>query len=377
MIEYQGIVTVILLVFLLITVWNVYILRTKKSKDIEINPFPFVSILVPARNEEANIKSCVRSLLIQNYPSYEVIVLNDSSEDETCDILMELRALYPKLKIINGKPLTEGWTGKTYACKQLADEARGEWLLFTDADTIHTPGSLKGAMFQAMERKADLLSLFPKTTMKTFSEKLIMPMLFFTAFVMLPHYFVDKKGYTKFSLAAGPFMLFKRTAYDAIGGHESVKDALVEDVWLSRKIKERGLKLAVIDGKHLASVRMYRGFAEIWNGFSKNIFAGFNFSSTVLFTVNIFYIILFIMPFVFLIISIVKNSNGISAGFILIQVIILYLIRILLAIKFKLGCISTLLHPLGAIMVPAIAFNSWRWIASGSGAKWKGRIYKK
>ncbi len=375
MLIYQEIIAVILFVFFLIAVWNIYILRTRKIKNNA--ELPFVSILVPARNEELNIKQCVESLLNQDYTAYEVIVLNDGSDDRTGEILQSIQKEHSELRILNGKPLAEGWTGKCYACKQLADEAKGEWLLFTDADTTHTANSLRGAVITALDRNADLLSLFPKTTMKTFFEKLIMPMLFFTAFVFLPHYFVDKKGYTKFALAAGPFMLFRRSAYDKIGGHESVKDALVEDVWLSRKIKEHGLKLVVIDGKHLASVRMYRSFKEIWNGFSKNIFAGFNFSAPVLFIVNIFYIILFFLPFIFLALAVLQNDYGLSSRFILIQVIILFLIRILLSIKFKLGCISTLLHPLGALMVPVIAFNSWRWIASGAGAKWKGRIYHK
>ena len=377
MIIYQSAITLILFILFLIATWNIYLLRKRKIKTTEGSKLPLVSILVPARNEEINIRGCISSLLEQDYPNYEVIVLNDSSEDKTGEILNEIQAGYPKLKIIQGKPLAEGWTGKTYACKQLAEQAKGSWLLFTDADTRHTPSSLRGAIYIALDRNADLLSVFPKMTMKTFSEKLIMPMLFFTWFVLLPHYFIDKKGYKKFAVGVGPFMLFKRYAYDKIGGHASVKNAIVEDVWLSRKIKEHGLKLAASDGQNLCSVRMYRNFKEIWNGFSKNIFAGLNFSAPSLFTVNFMYLILFFLPFIFLIIYTVSNYQTQTMTVLtLIQVIILYLIRILLAIKFRLGFVSTLLHPLGALTVPVIAFNSWRWIAAGKGAKWKGRIYQ-
>jgi chlorobactene glucosyltransferase len=377
MFYYQLLITSILFVLLLIAVWNIYLFRKRILDVPDDSMLPFVSILVPARNEELNIRDCVESLLQQDYPNYEVIILNDSSDDKTSEILDEIKNKNPKLVILQGKPLAEGWTGKTYACKQLAENANGAWLLFTDADTRHKPCSLRGAMNIAIERNSDLLTVFPKMIMKTFSEKLLMPMLFFIAFVLLPFYFVDKKGFTKFAIGVGPFMLFKRSAYEKIGGYDSVKNAIVEDVWLSRKIKEHGLRLAAADGQNLCSVRMYRNFKEIWNGFSKNIFAGFNFSTPVLFTINFLYLILFFLPFVFLLMYATSNYQaGLTLILVFIQVIILYLIRILLTIKFKLGFISTLLHPLGAFMVPVIAFNSWRWIASGKGSKWKGRIYQ-
>lgn len=381
MFYYQLLITSVLFVLLLIAVWNIYLFRKRKINFRNDSELPFVSILIPARNEEGNIRSCVESLLKQNYPDYEVIVLNDSSEDRTGEILGGLQNKYPMLKILQGKLLADGWTGKTYACKQLSEEAKGTWLLFTDADTTHNPESLRFAVSIALVRNTDLLTVFPKMIMKSFSEKLLMPMLFFTAFVLLPFYFVDKKGFTKFAIGVGPFMLFKKSAYDKIGGHDSVKNAIVEDVWLSRKIKEHGLRLAAADGQNMCSVRMYRNFKDIWNGFSKNIFAGFNFSAPALFTVNFMYLILFFMPFLFLINAVLNYQagltlTGLTLALAFIQVIILFLIRILLTLKFKLGFISTLLHPLGALIVPVIAFNSWRWIAAGKGSKWKGRIYQ-
>ncbi len=377
MFYYQLLITMVLFVLLLIAVWNVYLFRKRKAIHIDDSELPFVSVLVPARNEESNIRKCIEQLLEQRYPDFEVIVLNDNSEDRTGEILLEIQKKNPKLKILNGKPLAEGWTGKTFACKQLAEEAAGNWLLFTDADTSHLPGSLRSAMVTALERNADLLTVFPGMTMKTFSEKLLMPMLFFIAFVLLPFYFVEKKGFPKFAIGIGPFMLFKRTAYDEIEGHASVRSAIVEDVWLARRIKEHGLKLSAADGKEFCSVRMYGNLREIWNGFSKNIYAGFNYSAALLFSVNSAYMILFFLPFVFLAVyPAISPQSGTLLALVIIQAIILYLIRILLAIKFKLGFISTLLHPLGAFIVPVIAFNSWRWIAAGKGSMWKGRIYQ-
>ncbi len=376
MLIYNLLVTAILAVLFLIFLSNLYMLRKKYPPNIPDDRLPFVSVLIPARNEERNIENILRSVLEQDYPNYEVIALNDNSEDRTGEIIDSLKVMFPKLKSINGKELENGWTGKCYACSQLYESARGEWLLFTDADTTHYNGSIRDSVELALYRGADLLTLLPRLEMKSVSEKIIMPMLMFTLMCLLPFYFVDKPGFRKYSLGIGPFMLFRRTAYEKIGGHESVKSALVEDVWLGRKIKEYGLKLVCEDGKNMLSVRMYRNFGEIWDGFSKNIFAGFNFSDLSLFGVNMTYFLLFFLPFVLLIIDIfLPFSSKINSILLLIQIILLYLARILLSAKFKLGLISAFLHPLGALTVPVIAANSWRWFRFGKGAKWKGRVY--
>ncbi len=362
---------------MLICIWNLYILRPKKYSKITDDALPFVSVLIPARNEELNISQIVNSLLAQDYPSYEIIVLNDSSEDKTGEILSSIQTTHPELKVLNGKTLEKGWTGKCFACKQLYEASKGEHILFTDADTLHNKNSLRDSITIALNRKADMLTLFPKMTMISFAEKLIMPMLWFTVMLLLPFYFVDKKGYIKFSIGIGPFMLFKRSAYEAIGGHTSVKNAIVEDVWLARKIKERGLQLIVEDGQNMLSVRMYRSFKEIWNGFSKNIFAGFGFSSLALFSVNFVYFLLFFLPFMLFFIQVsCPFSLNLPLVLLTLQVLILYISRAVISARFKLGFISTLLHPFGAISVPVIAINSWRWIAGGKGARWKGRTYQ-
>ena len=378
MLYYNLLITAILFVLFIIFLWNLYVLRKKTYNQIPDAKLPFISVLVPARNEELNIHNILTSLLIQDYPEFEVIVLNDNSGDRTGEIIDEIQKQFPRLKVLNGKHPEEGWTGKCYACKQLYEASNGEYLLFTDADTIHKKNSLRESVKIAINRKADLLTLFPENTLVSFAEKLIMPMLFFTIMLMLPLYFVDKKGFHKFSIGIGPFMLFRRDAYEKIGGHESVKSALVEDVWLARKIKESGLMLAAADGFSILSVRMYRSFKEIWNGFSKNIFAGFNFSSSMLFAVNISYILLFFLPFLFFAIELSLLSH-VNLLLILtgIQVLILYFARFLLSYRFKLSYISSVLHPFGVIMVPVIAVNSWIWIRLRSGAKWKGRVYKK
>ena len=361
---------------MLICFWNLWILRPRKYPRAANNDLPFVSVLVPARNEEHNIENILASLLNQDYPHYEVIVLNDSSEDSTGTIISKLKQRHPELVVLQGMPLEKGWTGKCFACSQLYRASRGEFILFTDADTTHRSNSLRDSIAIAMNRNADMVTLFPAMTMKSFAEKLIMPLLWFTVMLLLPFYFVDKKGFVKFSIGIGPFMLFRRSAYEAIGGHSAVKNAIVEDVWLARKIKEHGLQLVVADGREMLSVRMYRSLKEIWNGFSKNIFAGFEFSSIALFSVNIMYFLLFFLPFLLFLIQLSCGlSYDLTTILLLSQVIIIYVCRAAISARFRLGFISTILHPLGALSVPVIAVNSWRWIAGGKGACWKGRTY--
>jgi len=377
MFYYNLFITAVLFVLFMICIWNLLILRNRKYAPIPDDKLPFVSVLVPARNEELNIESVLNSLLSQDYPNYELIVLNDSSTDSTGEIIQRIKNNFPDLTVLNGKPLEEGWTGKCFACRQLYEASKGDFILFTDADTVHKPGSLRDSLTIAVNRRADMLTLFPEMTMVSAAEKLLMPMLMFTLMTLLPLYFTDKKGYTKFSAGIGPFMLFSRKAYETIGTHSAVKSALVEDVWLSRKIKEAGLKLVIADGSGVFSVRMYRSLKDIWNGFSKNIFAGLEFSTLRLIAVNAMYFLLFVLPFI-LFASGLSLQNSFDRSLILItglQVFILYLTRFLLALRFKLGFISTLFHPAGALMVSLIALNSWRWIKLSHGARWKGRTY--
>ncbi len=373
---YNLVITSILFCLLIICVWNFYILKKKSYDRISDLDLPFVSVLVPARNEEKNISRVLSSLLKQDYPNYEIIVLNDNSTDKTGEIIESLKKQNSNLRVLNGKPLVEGWTGKCYACQQLYEYSKGEYLLFTDADTVHNPNSIKDSITIALNRNADMLTLIPKTLMLSFWEKVVMPMPWFTIMMLLPLFLVDKKGFINFSAGIGPFMLFKRKSYEKIGGHGSVKNALVEDVWLARKIKEQGQRLVIENGSDLLSVRMYRNFREIWDGFSKNIFAGFKFSSTTFFTVNFAFVFLFFLPFLLFIIGL---SLQFSLNFIniltAIQVIILYFSRFLISVRLKLGIISTILHPLAVITVFVIAVNSWLWIKSGKGAKWKDRTY--
>lgn len=376
MLYFQISVLVFLTSFLLIFLWNLSITRRKRISAIDASKLPLVSVLIPARNEEDNITQCVESLFKQDYPRYEVIVLNDHSTDRTGVILSELQNKFPELKIINGVELPEGWIGKSFACHQLTQTAKGDWLLFTDADTIHNSNSIRTGIETALVRNADLLSVVPYQITTTLSEKLVIPILHFVTFSLLPFYFLEKRGFKQFTIAVGQYMLFKKSSLEKIGGYEAVKNEMVEDVSMGKHIKKNKMQLIVLNGIEMVSCRMYRNFSQVWEGFSKNIFAGLGFSFVTMLCIIIFYFIFFVLPFYWTIFFLVTQGLSLLSLICLAQISINYFIRFTLSFKYKLSFTSSILHPLGILTVILITLNSWRLVAFTKGPSWKGRSYK-
>lgn len=376
MLEIITFISLFLTGILFIVIWNLWVFRKRKYLNIPENDLPSVSVLIPARNEERNIQKCVESLLSQDYGKFEVIVLNDNSEDATLDILNEIKNKYSNLRVINGKPLEQGWTGKNFACHQLYKESKCDYLLFTDADTVHFKDSILNSVTRAINRKADLYSLIPEMTLKGFAERIIMPGIHYTSFTLLPYYLAENLKSPAFAMGVGPFMLFKRKVYEEIGGHESLKSDIVEDVRLAKNIKKAGYKVIVNKGIDIFSCRMYQSFQEIWEGFSKNIFPGMNYSSLTLFAVFFVYLILFFVPFVGLFITAFKNDGLLFYNF-LYQSILVMIMRIMINHSFKLGYLSAAFHPIGILIISMIGLNSWRLNKHGKGSLWKGRVYPK
>jgi chlorobactene glucosyltransferase len=347
---------------------------------------PRVSILVPARNEARNIEACVGSLLAQDYPNYELIVLDDHSDDGTGDIARCLGLLDDgERRIISGAPLPTGWTGKGWACHQLSLAAKGEFLFFTDADTAHVPGTVSAAVAAAREYRADLLSAWPRLITATWSEKLIIPMIVLLGMVIYPHWLVlllqryphlaaGLPNFARRGLGAanGQFMFFTRAGYDCIGGHAALRDHLVEDVALGRAVAARmgeGLRLLNCESLRFSTCRMYRSFGEVWEGFTKNIRAAFEDSLAAFLGLGVLQVCGFLLPFVFVFLP------GPARPLIIVQIGIIFLIRIVVALRFRTSWLGCALHPIGEALALAIGLNSWRRLAT-KGVRWKGRIYQ-
>ncbi len=372
--DYNTIILAILLFMGLLAAVNLLTFRRVRPGH-KPQTFPYVSVLIPARNEQDNIGVCISSLVSQDYPRYEIVVLDDNSEDATGEIVRDWESSSDRVRYVKGSSLPTGWVGKCFACHQLSKHARGELLLFTDADTMHSSQSISAAVAAMYKSGADLLTVLPFLTLKTFWEKTVMPMLHFVTFCTLPFPLVSVSRNPRFAMANGQFMLFKRDVYDAIGGHESVKDAMVEDVWLSRLVKKEGYSLRIMDGVSIVATRMYKSLREIWEGFSKNLFPGFKYSLPAIIAVMMFNVLTSVLPFVFLVAGLFTPRPLDWLSLVLLQVLVLFVIRLMIAHKFKLNLLATLTHALGMGVVAGIAFNSARWALFSGGVRWKGRTY--
>ncbi len=292
----------VLTLFLFITtlISNLKLMR-KLGKYPLIKAQPFVSILVPARNEEKVIEKCVTSLLNQDYNNFEVIVLNDRSIDKTGDILTQLSKKYKNLKIITGKDMPSGWVGKNWACHQLSQVAKGDYLLFTDADTYHEKNMLINIMSATIAENAGLVSMLPLEKAETFGELLIIPFISLTILISVPLYLAYKLKNRYLSIAIGHYLLFSRDAYEKVGGFYGIKAEVLDDNNFVRKAKDLDIIWRLYDGSKFVSCRLYNGFRQSFNGFVKNSFAFFNFYISVAFFVAIANIFIVFAPIVLLI----------------------------------------------------------------------------
>ncbi len=229
-----------------------------------------VSVIVPARNEEANIERVVRSLAGQQSVR-EILVVDDNSSDRTAEIARALKEEIPTFRLLRVDSLPEGWLGKNYAVALGAREAAGEWLLFTDADTEHLPGSLAATLEIAEREGADLLSLSPGQITPTWWEKAVIPLVYVN---LARLYRFDDVSNPKSPMAAanGQYLLIRRAVYERIGGHEAIRDKVLEDVELAKRVKAAGGKLIFLPGAKWVQTRMYRTFGEMWRGWTKNLF---------------------------------------------------------------------------------------------------------
>ncbi len=230
-------------------------------------PAPPLSIIIPARNEENSLPACLQSLLSQTGIAFEIIVVDDHSSDGTRQIAESFAG---KVRVVEAGALPLGWTGKNNAVTTGARAARGEWLLFTDADTIHRPGSLARSLAEAKTRGADLLSYSPEQILTGFWQRAVMPVIFAElAASFRPSQVSDPQSAV--AAANGQYILVSRAAYDAVGGHAAIATSLLEDVALARALKRSGRKIFFRYGADAVETRMYRTFSQLREGWSKNL----------------------------------------------------------------------------------------------------------
>jgi len=337
---------------------------------------PALSIVVPARNEERSIERCVRSLLAQTLDDYDVIVVDDRSEDRTGAILAELAREDARLRVIRGAPLPDGWVGKPWALAQGVRAARGEWLLFTDADTWHAPHASASALAFARERGADVLTLWTHQELGSWGERAVLPSTL--AMVMLGSGTmaqINDPADHEHALANGQYVLVSRAAHEALGGFEALRGEIVEDVAFARRLKADGrFRLVLADGASLVRVRMYTSLRELWHGFTKNMYLGASGDLRMLAGAAVFLSLLSVVPAALAVDGIARRrplraleallclANGIAVE--------AYGLR-----KTGIPRELSLYAPIGYAICGAILVNSTLRTLTGRGVEWRGRRY--
>lgn len=244
---------------------------TKRSPRVERGRAPRVTAIIPAKDEEATLDECLRSVRAQEYPDLEILVVDDRSADGTAAIARAHAAEDPRVRLVSIRSLPEGWTGKTHALHVATAEATGEWLWFLDADTRHEPGCLSIVMRYAQDQGASMASLIPKLRCGSFWESILQPLAGIVLMRSFPLILVNKNS-SPAAFANGQFILIERSAYEAAGGHESVRDKFVEDIYLARRVKAAGAPIRVAMAGEISSTRMYTSLDQIIRGWSRILY---------------------------------------------------------------------------------------------------------
>ncbi len=379
-----GLSTLALLAGAALTVW----LHRFRGLNLQVRPGaaaaggggPFISVIVPARNEARNIERCLSALLAQTYPNYELIVVDDRSTDETGRLLAALAVGQPRLRVLAGEPLPPGWAGKPHALAQGVAAARGDWLCFVDADTFARPELLAATYAAAQAYQADLFSILTGQRLGTFWEKVVMPVVLSgLAFGFPPERVNDPRRPD--AVANGQFILIRRPVYEAVGGHAALRNSLVEDKDLAETVKRAGYRLVLADGHELAETRMYTSLAELWEGWTKNMYLGLRGRPWLLLLGALASLDGALALPVWLLAGLVwlVRGGGAPAALVILEAaavwaLVLYA-RARVARGLGISAWYALSLPLGAgVFAAMMAASTWRGL-TGRGVVWKGRVY--
>jgi len=359
----------------------------KASDEAKSVVFPLVSIIVPARNEEQNIRRCVESLLEQDYSNYEVIIVDDGSTDATEHILDDLTRSHAngkRLWVLQLRDLPADWAGKPHAIHSGVQEAQGTWLLFTDADTWHAPNALRSAMKQALDEKIDLLTLAATQNLPTFWDRTLMPMAQLGISMLYPPRLVNDAA-SPVAIANGQYILIRRAVYDQLGGYArpDLRGTLLDDRDLAHAVKKSGFCLRFIDGSGLVHVHMYQSFSAIWSGWRKNAYlgnrGGLAFVLLELFGLPMVTVAPFLLPILAGLVRIkqrpfVATSEAMVATALELGPLLAY--RFWLNRKLHVPWYYAFSHPLAGLVFEGILGQSTLYILSGKGVDWRGRRYR-
>ena len=347
-----------------------------------------VAVLIPARNEERNVRACVESVLASRGVGLEVLVLDDASTDGTAEIVREIALRDGRVRLVEGRALPAGWNGKQHACWVLAQETDAELMLFLDADVRVGPEALVRCVGEMQRRKVALLSGFPRQILGGWMERMLLPLIHFVLLGLLPMGRMHKTTKVAYAAGCGQFFLAEREAYFACGGHAAIRDTRHDGLRLPEEFRRRGLRTDLVDLTELAEVRMYESAGAVWMGLAKNATEGLG-SPRRIVPVTFLLLVGQVLPVVaagfwiaFLVSSVVVGATFDDARAALIVSLLLgvavvasYLPRVIAVRRFRQPVGSAVLHPVGILMLLGVQWYALVRQVFGRPVEWRARSY--
>ena len=339
-----------------------------------------ISVLIPARDEVANIERCVRSVDAAHGPITEIIVYDDGSTDGTDSVLSRLQAELPRLRVITGDALPVGWVGKPYALQRLSELADRNVMLNIDADvTLRADGVLRMLSLLGTAEQvcgglgAAVVTAVPRQRAGSFVERLMMPLLHLSYVAWLPMPLIYRTRDPRVLAANGQLLMIRRSALEAIGGWSRVRAEVVDDMALCRAVKQSGRRVVFADGDRMAECRMYPDATALMRGFAKNFYEGIGGHPAAMIVVMGLHLMLFVVPYVALPVALATGAWPLAAAA-AVGVGANVCLRLIMAARYRHSPISVLLHPLAVLAMMGVLGNSFRWSRRGD-IRWRGRSY--
>ncbi len=331
---------------------------------------PRISLCIPARNEANALRETLPHFLNQDYPNYEVIVIDDRSDDDTADVLSQFTE-DPNLRVLEGTEPPPGKMGKCWALNSAQSVAEGDYLCFSDADICYDTHALSSAMREALRTDADLVVFLPRMRMESFPEKLLIPTYVYIMIFGVAIWSINRDKKPRRGMGNGAFMMIRREAYQHIGGHAALLDQVIDDITLAERTVHAGFRQRVFNGDRLVSVRMYHGLSEIWDGLSKNLGAAVHgdlikagLVLTFMLVANYFPIIVFVLSFM--------ATNKLNLGLSIANLILIFGSDFWLRVKMHSPPAFAFLRPAAVAIISSIMIRSlilhWR-----GKVVWRGR----
>jgi len=373
--EVERLLVIAAAYFFVLAISNIVWMRLK-CRPPRTSSTRMVSVLVPARNEELNIGRCLDSLLRQAYPNFEILVLDDQSSDGTGRILARYaREHRGRIRVISGKALpATGWHGKPHALHQLAALARGDYLFFTDADTVHAPTSVAWAVANLEGHRADFLSAYTGQELATLGESVLVPVMYLMTAVIMPIWMVTVPRASLFSFAIGQLVVIRREIYRKVGGYEAISHEINDDIAMARLVRRAGFRSIFLDARRQVRCRMYRGFRDSIKGLTRSIGEFLNRRLVSIVSATLALILFFIVPWLTVIPAL---ATGHAGAWLLVASVALFQLTWCIVIYDRgLRWYVPFLYPATVVFCVVMMWRGYSRLKRGVGLVWKDRVVR-